>query len=70
LGLGLGSRLGFGSRLVLVLVRTNPHLKEAPPQIAISQRPARSACTARATATSDEEQAVCTTSAGPVRPRW
>eukprot|EP00964_Phaeocystis_antarctica_P094519 scaffold61227_cov54-Phaeocystis_antarctica.AAC.1 len=43
-------------------------LKEAPPQIAISHNPARSACTARATATSDEEHAVCTTSAGPVRP--
>eukprot|EP00966_Prymnesium_polylepis_P197787 4582887-Prymnesium_polylepis.1 len=45
-------------------------LNDAPPQMAISQRPRRRACSPRTIATSDDAHAACTTSAGPLRPRW
>ncbi|GAB3823430.1 hypothetical protein GCM10027610_000340 [Dactylosporangium cerinum] len=39
-----------------------------PPASAIVHSPCRSACAARCTATSDDEQAVSTVTAGPSRP--
>src|SRR5579859_3602919 len=41
----------------------------APPASAIVHSPLRSACTARCRATSDEEHAVSTETAGPSRPK-
>ncbi|PSK61028.1 hypothetical protein B0E53_06890 [Micromonospora sp. MH33] len=40
-----------------------------PPATARSHSPARSACAARCSATSDEEQAVSTVTAGPWSPK-
>ncbi|PSK61336.1 hypothetical protein B0E53_06765 [Micromonospora sp. MH33] len=40
-----------------------------PPARASSHSPARSACAARCSATSDDEQAVSTVTAGPSRPK-
>ena len=44
--------------------------KDAPPASAVSQSLSLTALTARATATSDDEQAHATVSAGPRRSRW
>ncbi|GAA1010761.1 hypothetical protein GCM10009556_032480 [Acrocarpospora pleiomorpha] len=41
----------------------------APPASASEQSPERSACAARCIATSDDEQAVSTVTAGPSNPR-
>ncbi|PSK61810.1 hypothetical protein B0E53_06286 [Micromonospora sp. MH33] len=44
-------------------------ISAAPPASAMSHSPARSACAARCRATSEEEQAVSTVTAGPSRPK-
>ena len=44
------------------------HMTVAPPASASEHSPARSACTARCSATSDDEHAVSTVTAGPSRP--
>ncbi|ARX88032.1 hypothetical protein SMD44_07518 [Streptomyces alboflavus] len=45
------------------------HITVTPPASARSQSPARSACAARCRATSDDEQAVSTVTAGPSNPK-